>query len=167
MHKVQEKDSHAKVLARPHYSTSDSVCVHKTSLALPSFIVVSVPSQKRVNGHVCVCSAYRFLFHFYFCVLLIESWNCPSGIALICFSYLLLGKFLFELYHQVFNGFTLLWSLCLISLVKIISYSDPLVWYVARTDITQHRKWGAIEDLIEIRLSCYDIRLYTNKCIDT
>ena len=58
--------------------------VHKTSLALPHVIEVSVPTQNRMSDHVFAYCAHRFCLHFY--LFLAEFWNCPDGVAVISFS---------------------------------------------------------------------------------
>ena len=68
----------SEALEWPHHSTRVTVWVQRASVTLPHFIEVSVRS------HVCTYIAYRLCLHFY--VFLVESWNCPDGVALICIT---------------------------------------------------------------------------------
>ena len=69
--------SHSEAFEWPHHSTSVAVYVQIMKVTLWYFIEVSVPSQKRVNDHVCACCAYR---------LCLEFWNSPDEVALSSFS---------------------------------------------------------------------------------
>ena len=105
-----------------------AVEVQIMNVTLRHFIQVSVPSQKRVNYHVCGCCACRFCLHFY--LFLIAFWNCPDSDALNWFSYFL-GKFQLELYFIIFGKLTVslhcedcLLSICWWFDLNLITFSD-------------------------------------------
>ena len=141
---------HSAALEWPQHSISAAVWVQNTSLALPPFIEVPVPSQKRVNDHLFLCCEYWFCLHFY--VSLVVLWNCPDGDALHWFSYFW-GKFQLELYFIIFQKLTTMNSRLPVTVKTMLPDKlwlyfkltpPPFFWYVARKDLTQHRKWRVI-----------------------
>jgi hypothetical protein len=70
--------SHAKTLAWPHHLSSAAVWVHATILTQPHLIEVAVPSQTRVNDHVCACFAYWFISisAYFWWILKLPWWRC-------------------------------------------------------------------------------------------
>jgi hypothetical protein len=84
-------NGNANSLAWPHQWTSTVDWVQHDSVSLPYFIEVSVPSQKRVNGHVCACCAHRLglclnFYVFLIWVLKLSWWHCDDLFFIFAFG---------------------------------------------------------------------------------